>query len=352
MGAYSVIFWVPLFMQVAQGLSPIEVAIQLVPQALAGLCISPTVGFIMQTVNGTWILVASAFLQVASGLLLVFLRPGSNYWTFAFPALIFSTVSLDWALGVASVSLSEPAWEIQPSTNRLQQFILSSLPSQQCSARAATLQTLTRLAIPLGLAITTAVHSPPYGENELGASTELSFTKTFYAVLGFSVINLLLVPFINIGKQGTIWVAEPAPAGLRPENRVHSELLATKDRTRRARTIERRPFGPVLPRTSSLHASRYYQQFGLANTNQARPKLEIPSHSSHGTEGHRSVRTNATERVIWLACKNCDASKRTVERVGDPSRYFSGTENTAPKTGRSRTADSESRYSEGLGHMH
>ena len=338
-------------MQVTQGLSPVEVAIQLVPQALAGLCISPTVGFIMHTVNGTWILVASAFLQVTSSLLLVFLRPGSNYWTFAFPALIFSTVSLDWALGVASVSLSEPIWEIQLSTDKLQQFIVSFVPSHRSSAAAATLQTLTRLAIPLGLAITTAVHTPPYGESELGASAELSFTKTFYAVLGFSVANLLLVPFIKIGRQRTIGVAEPVPAGLRPENRTHSELVETKDRTRRARTIERRPFGPVLPRTSSLHASRYYQQLGLTNTNAATPKLEIVSQSSHGTEGHRSVRTNTTERVIWLACKNCDASKRTVERVGDPSRYFSSTENTAPKTGRSRTAGSESRYSEGLGHL-
>lgn len=29
-----------------------------------------------------------------------------------------------------------------------------------------------------------------------------------------------------------------------------------------------------------------------------------------------------TKRVIWLVCEDCGASKRIVEPVGDPERYF------------------------------
>ncbi len=102
-GTYSAIFWVPLFMQTLQKLTPLEISIKFIPQALVGLCISPTIGLFMHTVNNTLILAAVAFFQVGSCLLLTFMRTTSNYWAFNFPALILSTVSVDWALNVGSV---------------------------------------------------------------------------------------------------------------------------------------------------------------------------------------------------------------------------------------------------------
>lgn len=91
-------------MQDLGGLKPFDVAIRMLPQALMGLVFSPLVGLIMHRVPGTVLLAMAATSLVASNVLLIFLRQGSNYLIWIFPSLMLSTIGMDWTMNVGSVS--------------------------------------------------------------------------------------------------------------------------------------------------------------------------------------------------------------------------------------------------------
>ncbi|ORY64976.1 major facilitator superfamily domain-containing protein, partial [Pseudomassariella vexata] len=140
MASSSSIFWVSMFLQEIENLSPFNVAVRLLPQALVGLFISPLVGLIMHKVPGTVLVGIAGLCSVTGNLLLVFLRQGNSYFTWIFPSILLTAIGMDWTL------------------NTSQLYILSALPLKHHSIGASLLQT-TRLGIPLGLAITTAVWS-------------------------------------------------------------------------------------------------------------------------------------------------------------------------------------------------
>lgn len=91
-----------------------------------------------------------------------------------------------------------------------QQFIFTSLPREQHAIGVAVMQTMTRLAVPLALGITTAVHTT-YDLKSPDHPAANPFTYTFYALLAFGIIGLLLVPFIRIGKQGVLHARPDSP---------------------------------------------------------------------------------------------------------------------------------------------
>ncbi|OTB09935.1 hypothetical protein K445DRAFT_71242, partial [Daldinia sp. EC12] len=183
MSFYSQLFWVSLFMQDLEGLKPFDVAVRLLPQALVGLVLSPLVGLIMHKVPGTALLAVAATSLVVSNVLLIFLRQGSNYLIWIFPAIMLSTIGMDWIMNVGSL------------------YILSSLPLEHHSVGASLLQTTSRLGVPLGMGVTTAIWSS-YDEKWQNDYPELAYTNTFMATTVFAGISLLLVPFIRIGRQG------------------------------------------------------------------------------------------------------------------------------------------------------
>lgn len=94
-------------MQDMQNLSPLEVGVRLLPQAVTGLVLSPIVGCWMHRVNNALILVAAAALQAGASIVVLFLRRNSNYFAFIFPSLILSTLSMDWVRNVGAVSHSD-----------------------------------------------------------------------------------------------------------------------------------------------------------------------------------------------------------------------------------------------------
>lgn len=104
MAFYSQLFWITMFMQDMQGLTPLAVAARLLPQALVGLVVSPLVGFIMHKVPGTVLLVIAGISLFMSNILLVFVHHDSNYFSWIFPSLMLSTVGMDWIINVGSVS--------------------------------------------------------------------------------------------------------------------------------------------------------------------------------------------------------------------------------------------------------
>ncbi len=54
------------------------------------------------------------------------------------------------------------------------------------------------------------------------------------------------------------------------------------------------------------------------------PSLSPVSLAATATSSPQKQQRNSTraERVIWLVCEDCGSSRRMVEPVGDPKRYF------------------------------
>lgn len=103
MAFYSQLFWVTMFMQELQRLTPFAVAVSLLPQAVVGLVVSPLVGLVMHRVPGTALLALGGAALVLSSVLLVFVQRASSYFAWIFPSLVLSTVGMDWIINVGSV---------------------------------------------------------------------------------------------------------------------------------------------------------------------------------------------------------------------------------------------------------
>jgi predicted MFS family arabinose efflux permease len=99
-------FWVAFFMQQVQHLSTLNVAVRLLPMAIAGLLWNILAGRILHRVNNTLIMIFGALSYVAAALLFSFMRADSNYWAFVFPALVLNVAGADLQFNVANVSIS------------------------------------------------------------------------------------------------------------------------------------------------------------------------------------------------------------------------------------------------------
>lgn len=217
MAFYSQTFWLSLQMQQLGGLSPLEVAVRLLPQAVVGLVISPLVGLVMHRVNGTVLLGVSCAALVISNLLLSMSHTRDSYFAWAFPSLILSTLGMDWTLNVGSL------------------HILACLPFSQHSIGISLLQATTRLAIPVGIAVTTSVWSSFDGSVDV-PRLQSAYTNTFVTTTALAGMALALVPFIRIGKQDEDWAYGAAPRNANSSRANRSPVCETS-----SVLVEKRP---------------------------------------------------------------------------------------------------------------
>ncbi|ROV99571.1 hypothetical protein VPNG_07726 [Cytospora leucostoma] len=326
MSFFSTLFWVSFFMQEVQGLSSLQVSIRLLPQAVTGLLLSPMIGWWMHKIPNQFILFAAALCQMGASVLLLFLREHSNYFTYVFPSLILSTLSIDWVRNVGA------------------QFIANVLPLTDQIAGAAILQIVTRLGIPLGMGITTVIWS----------STEPSYTTAFSATAVFAAIALVVSPFARVGKLGIASTASlsshsaytghlptlvrqpltsviPTNSGL--QNLNHDGPTHTKTNMKDKRLSQL-----IQPRSSSLAgvkawknrlsrgaSSSIHLPLVSGNRNSAIAvglSKDLKDESRRLSQQPQRTSTAMAARVIWLVCEECGSSKRIVEAIGDPDKYF------------------------------
>ena len=98
-------FWLAFFMQELQKLPPLQVAVHLIPQAVAGLAYNITAGSVLHRINHTLLLGMGSASYIASILLYALMKPASLYWAFVFPALVLSVVGADFHFNVANVKV-------------------------------------------------------------------------------------------------------------------------------------------------------------------------------------------------------------------------------------------------------
>lgn len=290
MAGCAVIFWVPLFMEQVQLQTSFQTAVRLLPVAISGLCISPLLVVILYRASHRLVAAVSAFCMIAGNVALMYLRSDSDYWASTFPAMVLSTVAMDCSVNVATVAFT------------------SALPLHHQTTGLALVVTVARLAVPAGLAVTTAIHTSFAGRSDI-SYPEAPYTNVFYTTLSLSVLALTLVPFLRFDKRSSSGKDTRLSLVVNVDS---SQDLGYRD------FVENLPFFSIQPRKSSLCAN----QTKRANI----PGPHSPAQAETGPSSHalpQSQRSSATgDRVIWLVCEDCGASKRMVERVGDPVRYF------------------------------
>lgn len=224
------------------------------------------------------------------------------------------------------------------------------------------LQTLTRMAVPVGLAITTAVwtsFSPSTMKNSADADgvrtvtilpeaeSTIPYTQAFYATTAFAVASLVLSLFTRLGKQPSpvhcrTLDHEPGPAALVlvPGRRV---LISTQIH----------PGGVDGEEWQTIDISDTGHSVDPATARSGdtvihRPKLwgnvapDGPDCGAHYGR-HNSSRSGGVarkgRRTIWLQCEQCGASSRMMNAssveggeegdAGSADRYFYCGEETA-----------------------
>lgn len=96
-------FWLSFYMQEFLGLSPLGVAVQLLPMAIAGIIWNIVAGNVLHRINNTLLLAVGAASYIGASVLLSLMRPNSYYWAIVFPALVLYVCGADIQFNVANV---------------------------------------------------------------------------------------------------------------------------------------------------------------------------------------------------------------------------------------------------------
>ncbi|KAK4192417.1 major facilitator superfamily domain-containing protein [Podospora australis] len=189
-------FWLSLFMQRVQRVSPLMIAVYLIPQAVAGLAYNVIAGSILHSVNNTLLLAMGAVAYIASNVLYSLMRPDSLYWAFIFPALILSVIGADFQFNVANM------------------YVMQSMPSHQQALAGGIFQTIFRLGAAIALGSSTAVFESSAGSAAALADPMLPYKKAFQVSIGLSAVSFLFLPFVRLGTQGHNPVIEKTETSL------------------------------------------------------------------------------------------------------------------------------------------
>ncbi|KAI1409576.1 MFS general substrate transporter [Hypoxylon sp. FL1857] len=177
-------FWTAFFLQEIKQYSTLMVAVHLLPMAIAGLIWNIVAGRILHRVNNTAIMVFGAVCYLGASLLFSFMKPGSNYWAFMFPALILNVAGADFQFNVANM------------------YVMQSLPKHQQSLAGGIFNVVIRLSNAAVMGISTAVFSSVELTPEGTADPMLKFTRTFQVSVALAAASVLFAPFIRLGTQG------------------------------------------------------------------------------------------------------------------------------------------------------
>lgn len=84
--------------------TPLEVAVHLLPQAIAGILVNIVAALVLDKVDNRILIVIGSVTCFVSSLLLSLMKGDQVYWAFIFPSLIFAVIGVDLLFNVANVS--------------------------------------------------------------------------------------------------------------------------------------------------------------------------------------------------------------------------------------------------------
>jgi hypothetical protein len=92
----------PSFQKV-QGLPPVQVSLNFLPNIVIGLIINPLTGLFIQRVSAYQLLVISSIIAALSPLAMILIDPSWSFWRCAFWAILLSPVSVDGMFSAALI---------------------------------------------------------------------------------------------------------------------------------------------------------------------------------------------------------------------------------------------------------
>lgn len=196
-------FWLSLYLQEVRKFSPLQVAVYLIPQAIAGILYNIMAGLLMHCVRNEYLMFLGAVCYTGGTALLATMKADSSYWAFIFPALILMVVGADFEFNIANVSLRPLEMKMLGGLRKFHQvFVSSSFPKSQQAHAGGILNMFMRLCVALGLALTTAIYSSMEEQYDSVDITE-RYKRAFYLCVAFSGISAFMCPWMRIGCQGT-----------------------------------------------------------------------------------------------------------------------------------------------------
>ena len=97
------LFWISLYMQDVQHLSPLYIAVRLLPQALVGLIWSYIGQYLMSKIPGRTIMGIGGIAYLVGATLQIFVRENTSYWALLFPSLCITVIGADFQFIVSNV---------------------------------------------------------------------------------------------------------------------------------------------------------------------------------------------------------------------------------------------------------
>lgn len=176
-----------LFLQRIRRMSPLLVAVHLLPQVISGILINIIAGLLMHRVSNTLLISIGAVCYALAFTLLCVMKEDSSYWAFIFPALCLSVVGADFEFTVTNM------------------YVMSSLPLGQQSVAGGLFNTIMRLSSGVGFAVSTAVFNSVDASGTAEALLSSDYGKyraTFFVSLASSGLSLFLLPFLTLKSQG------------------------------------------------------------------------------------------------------------------------------------------------------
>ncbi|TFK52814.1 MFS general substrate transporter, partial [Heliocybe sulcata] len=140
-------YFVTVYFQDVQRLSPAQTGIRFIPESLSGIVVNTATGWLVEYLPGQWLNAFGVMTTVASAAIFAVIDPHVTYWRNAF-----------W------VVLLLPGADSIYTVGNL--FVLTSMPSDSQALAGGLFATGTRIATSIGLAITSAIATGVSNHND------------------------------------------------------------------------------------------------------------------------------------------------------------------------------------------
>ena len=191
-GVFSAVeFFLTLFYQSVQQLSPLQTSIRFLPMVVTGASANFLTGWLVKRVRADILVLLSAAITALAPLLMALADPAASYWTYAFFATACTPICADVLFTVANL------------------VITSIFPPKTHGLAGGVFNTISNIGGSVGLAVTAVVASSvsmkEQGKGESGPEILMDgYRATFWLCFGAEILVLGIVGFglRKIGKVG------------------------------------------------------------------------------------------------------------------------------------------------------
>ena len=175
--------------QEIQKLSELQAAIRILPSIVVGILLNLTMGFFVNKIPATVIVIVSSLLAAGSPLLMAIIDPSTTYWANAFVAQLLQPISCDCLITVGLLVITEV------------------FPKEKHSLAGAVFNTMYQFGTALGLAVMQIVSTMETNKYAGEVSREESLMKgyraSFWTMFAF-MIACAVVGGVGLRKTGKV----------------------------------------------------------------------------------------------------------------------------------------------------